>query len=161
MKPEPEIDATLHLIGSIQPPSGLERRVLGRLYAPRRGTAAVHFVSAAAIAASVAIAAVSLAPPLRDLRKGSAAAPAHLVPRAAAPPQGAFGAASAVHLPAVPVRVQPTPVSQGRGRARSASTILPGRRIPLPRGAALPHRVHNHISTVPVTSIRRVASVGP
>ena len=160
MKTQSQIDAALQHLGSAQPPSGLERRVIDRLHAPRRGATAVHFVSAAAIAASMAIAAVALAPSLRDLRGDASAGPVSLLPRAAAHPTGNFGAASAVHLPTVPVRVQPTPLSQGRGRARSARTILPsGAR--LPHGVAVPHRLHSHIAAVPLTSIRSVASLGP
>ena len=170
MKTQSQIDDALSLIGNAQPPSGLERRVLSRLYAPRRGATAIHFVSAAAIAASMAIAAVTLAPALRDLRgesAGPASAVPSLVPRATARPKGDFGAASAVHLPTAPVKVQPSPVNQGRGHARSARTIAAGSpRAHMPHGVAVPRRIRTRISPVPVasivpaTSIQRVASAG-
>ncbi len=171
MKTQSQIDDALSLIGNAQPPSGLERRVLSRLYAPRRGATAIHFVSAAAIAASMAITAVTLAPALRDLRGEFAAGPASavpsLVPRATARPKGDFGAASAVHLPTAPVKVQPSPVNQGRGHARSTRTIAAGSpRARMPHGVAVPRRIRTRISPVPVasvvpaTSIQRVASAG-
>lgn len=172
MKAQSQIDDALRLIGTAEPPSGLERRVLSRLYAPRRGATAIHFVSAAAIAASMAIGVVTLAPALRDQRGESAGGPvspvpASLVPRAAAHPKGDFGAASAVHLPTAPIKVEPTPVSQGRGHARSARAIVAGSpRARLPHGVAVPRRIRTPISPVPGasivsgTSIRRVSSVG-
>lgn len=167
MKTQSEIDATLRLLGSAQPPSGLERRVLGRLDARRGGGTTLHFVSAAAIAASVALVAAGLTPSIRELAfHGTVTAPRALAPRAVPHPAGGFGAASAVHLPAAPIPVQPTPVSQGRGRARSDREWTPGSaRVRLPHGVAVPGtvtisqshpgRMQTHLVTIPAGSHAR------
>ena len=164
MKTQTQIDDALRILGSAQPPSGLEQRVLGRLNVRRGGATTIHFISAAAIAASIAVAA-GLVPSFRGLTRGgsSLAAPAYLGRRVAAHPDGAFGAASAVHLPTAPVPVQPTPVSQGRGRARSEREMQGGTpvRVPhgvaVPRGLAIPHgvrtRLRSSASTSPAGSI--------
>jgi hypothetical protein len=157
-----QIDSTLRLIGTAQPPPGLERRVISRLEgsltAQRGGGTSIHFVSAAALAASVVFAAAALAPSLREsaLHPGSSVAPA---PRAAAHSTGSFGAASAVHLPASPVPVQPTPVNQGRGRARSDRALSPGA-VRMPHGVAVPRRItvpeklHPIVPSAPVSSVQ-------
>jgi hypothetical protein len=143
-----EIDETLRRLGSVEPPSGLERRVNLRLKNPRRSfsLSLVQVVSACAVAAGVALSAVALNPAWRSMvfhhhpatqSMPVAAAPA---PRVVAPASGGFGTASAVHIPVEPVPVQPTPVNQGRGRSRSGRAVLPtGAPTPLPRGVAAPH----------------------
>jgi hypothetical protein len=156
-----QIDSTLRLIGTAQPPPGLERRVISRLEegqaaAQRGGSTTIHFVSAAAIAASVVFAAAAFAPSLREfaLHQDSTAIPA---PRGVTHSTGNFGAASAVHLPVSPVQVQPTPVNQGRGRARSDRTLSPGAaRMPhgvaVPRHIAVPEKLHPILATAPASS---------
>jgi hypothetical protein len=141
-----EIDETLRRLGSVEPPSGLERRVNLRLENPRKGfsVSMVRAISACALAAGLALSAVALNPGLRDLvLHHYAAAPSMPVagaPRVIAPSAGGFGTASAVHVPVEPVPVQPTPVNQGRGRSRSGRGVLPnGPQTPLPRGVAAPH----------------------
>jgi hypothetical protein len=146
MKPELQIDATLRVLGTAQPPAGLEGRIHTRLRAPRRTFRMIHSISIAAIAASVAVAAVALSPGLRD----SVLQDLHLHHRLASPalpviahPVSGFGAASAVHVPAAPMPVQPTPVTQGRGHGRSRRTVLRnGTHAPLPRGVAVPAQAH-------------------
>jgi hypothetical protein len=75
--------------------------------------------------------------------------------------RGSFGAASAMHLPGSPLPVRPTPVTQGRGRARSDRALGPG--VPrLPHGVAVPRHIaaspspHAAYRPVPVDSVRTV-----
>ncbi len=143
-----EIDDTLRRLGSVEPPSGLERRINLRLqsstqplFSPFRST---RTIAACALAASVAVSAVALNPALRSLvfhhHANAQSAPLVNAPRVVAPAAGGFGTASAVHVPVEPVPVQPTPVNQGRGRSRSGRAVLPaGNLAPLPRGVAAPH----------------------
>jgi hypothetical protein len=138
-----EIDETLRLLGSAQPPPGLERRVNLRLQSPRSHFSIIQAFFACAVAASVAISAVTLNPALRRLvfrqHSGAQATRAVAAPRVVTPAPGGFGTASAVHVPVEPVPVQPSPVNQGRGRSRSGRTVLPnGTLAPLPRGVAAP-----------------------
>jgi hypothetical protein len=140
MNTQSQIDATLRLIGSAKPPSGLEQRVTARLNAPRRKFTVVHSLSVLAIAASLAIAVLALAPLTREL------APHHtagsLVPRVTVPAKGAFGAASAVRVPTAPLPVPPAPVNHGRGHTRSGRATLPaGSRAPLAAGVAIPRQM--------------------
>jgi hypothetical protein len=147
MSPRSEIDETLLLLGSANPPSGLENRVKLRLEAPRRGflfpVSMFRATAAGALAASIALSAVVLNPGLRNMvfhHAGAKSSPTVNVPRVVVPPSGGFGTASAVHVPVEPVPVQPTPVNQGRGRSRSGRAVLPnGATAPLPRGVAAPH----------------------
>ena len=140
-----EIDDTLRRLGSVEPPSGLERRINLRLQMPRHhfSFSMTRIVAACALAASVAVSAVALNPALRSLvfhHHTSAQSTPAVTPRVVAPAAGGFGTASAVHVPAEPVPVQPTPVNQGRGRSRSGRAVLPaGNLAPLPRGVAAPH----------------------
>ena len=123
---ESQIDAALHLLGKVQPPPGLARRVHARLETPRPKLRAIHFVSAATVAASIAISTFALSPALREpvLRMRSHFSP-NLVSQPAAGltthPVGGFGAASAVHVPTMPMPVAPIPVSQGMGRGHTRS----------------------------------------
>jgi hypothetical protein len=138
-----EIDETLRLLGSAQPPPGLERRVNLRLQSPRSHFSVIQAFFAGAVAASVAISAVALNPTLHRLvfhqHSGPPATRAVAAPRVIAPAPGGFGTASAVHVPVEPVPVQATPVNQGRGRSRSGRAVLPtGTLAPLPRGVAAP-----------------------
>ena len=140
-----EIDDTLRRLGSVEPPTGLERRVNLRLQ-NSRGRFSVRVtrtIATCALAASVALSAVVLNPALRSRVFHHASAPgipAVNTPRVVAPVSGGFGTASAVHVPVEPVPVQPTPVNQGRGRSRSGRAVLPtGNIAPLPRGVAAPH----------------------
>lgn len=141
-----QIDETLRRLGSVEAPSGLERRVNLRLQNPphRFSISTAQALSACAVAASVAVSAVVLDPALHNMvfhRHSSAQnMPAVTTPRVVAPTTGGFGTASAVHVPVEPVPVQPTPVNQGRGRSRSGRTVLPtGAPKPLPRGVAAPN----------------------
>jgi hypothetical protein len=141
-----EIDETLRRLGSVEPPSGLERRVNLRLRTPRRGfsVSMIQAFSACAVAAGVALSAVALNPGLRNMvlhhHAASQSVPVAGAPRVVAPAAGGFGTASAVHVPVEPVPVQPTPVNQGRGRSRSGRAVLPnGAPTSLPRGVAAPH----------------------
>jgi hypothetical protein len=140
-----EIDDTLRRLGSVEPPSGLERRVNLRLQNSRDrfSTRVTRTIATCALAASVALSAVVLNPALRSRVFHHASVPsmpAVNTPRVVAPVSGGFGAASAVHVPVEPVPVQPTPVNQGRGRSRSGRAVLPiGNLAPLPRGVAAPH----------------------
>ncbi len=141
-----EIDETLRRLGSVEPPSGLERRVNLRLQIPRKSfsVSMIQAISACALAAGVALSAVALNPGLRSLvlhhHPAAQSMPVAGAPRVVAPASGGFGTASAVHVPVEPVPVQPTPVNQGRGRSRSGRAVLPnGSQTPLPRGVAAPH----------------------
>ena len=140
-----EIDDTLRRLGSVEPPSGLERRVNLRLQSSRRrfSVTVTRTIAACALAASVALSAVVLNPALRSRafhHASAASMPAANTPRVVAQVSGGFGTASAVHVPVEPVPVQPTPVNQGRGRSRSGRAVLPtGNLAPLPRGVASPH----------------------
>ena len=140
-----EIDETLRQLGSVEPPSGLERRVNRRLQVPRKGFSVltIRALSACAVAAGVALSAVALNPGLRSLvlhqHPAAQTVPVAGAPRVVAPAAGGFGTASAVHVPVEPVPVQPTPVNQGRGRSRSGRSVLAnGTQNPLPRGVAAP-----------------------
>jgi hypothetical protein len=140
-----EIDDTLRRLGSVEPPSGLERRVNLRLQNTRRRFSArvTRSIATCGLAAGVALSAVVLNPALRSRAFHHASAPimpAANAPRVVPPVSGGFGTASAVHVPVEPVPVQPTPVNQGRGRSRSGRAVLPtGNLAPLPRGVAAPH----------------------
>jgi hypothetical protein len=138
-----EIDDTLRRLGSVEPPSGLERRINLRLQAPpnRFSFSMGRTVAGFALAASVAVSAVALNPTLRSLvfHHHASAQSTRAVTSPRAPATGGFGTASAVRVPAEPVPVQATPVNQGRGRARSGRAVLPtGNLAPLPRGVAAP-----------------------
>ena len=139
-----EIDDTLRRLGSVEPPSGLERRINLRLQNSRNRFSArvARTIAACALAASVALSAVVLNPALRSRafhHASAASMPAANTPRVVAPVSGGFGTASAVHVPVEPVPVQPTPVNQGRGRSRSGRAVLPsGAPASLPRGVAAP-----------------------
>jgi hypothetical protein len=147
MSTHSEIDQTLLLLGSANPPSGLENRVKLRLQTPRRGfslsISKFRTVAIGALAASIALSAAVLNPGLRNMvfhHAGGQSSPVVNTPRVAVPLSGGFGTASAVHVPVEPVPVQPTPVNQGRGRSRSGRAVLPnGAPAPLPRGVAAPH----------------------
>jgi hypothetical protein len=141
-----EIDETLRRLGSVEPPSGLERRVQLRLQTPRKGfsVSILQAISACAVAAGVAVSAVALNPTLHNLvfvhHAAAQSNAGSTAPRVVAPAAGGFGTASAVHVPVEPVPVQPTPVNQGRGRSRSGRAVLPnGTPTTLPRGVASPH----------------------
>jgi hypothetical protein len=141
-----EIEDTLHRLGSVEPPSGLERRINLRLQVSRNrfSATATRTIAACALAASVALSAVALNPALRSRlfhpHASAQSTPPVNTPRVAPPGSGGFGTASAVHVPVEPVPVQPTPVNQGRGRSRSGRAVLPtGNLAPLPRGVAAPH----------------------
>jgi hypothetical protein len=141
-----EIDATLHSLGGVQPPSGLERRVHARLETPRRRPR-IHFASAATLAAGIAFSTFALSPALREsvLRVRPGSSPSLLSQPAAgliAHPAGDFGAAAAVRVPTTPIPVAPTPAGQGRGHARSnqpVHTVYPtGPRTSLSHRVAVP-----------------------
>jgi hypothetical protein len=140
-----EIDDTLRRLGSVEPPTGLERRVNLRLQSSRNrfSTRVTRTIATCALAASVALSAVVLNPGLRSRafhHSSTPSMPAANTPRVVSPVSGGFGTASAVHVPVEPVPVQPTPVNQGRGRSRSGRAVLPtGNVAPLPRGVAAPH----------------------
>jgi hypothetical protein len=140
-----EIDDTLRRLGSVEPPTGLERRVNLRLQNSRNrfSVRVTRTIATCALAASVALSAVVLNPALRSSmfhHASTPGTPAVNNPRVVAPVSGGFGTASAVHVPVEPVPVQPTPVNQGRGRSRSRRGVLPtGNIAPLPRGVAAPH----------------------
>jgi hypothetical protein len=143
MSTQSEIDDTLRRLGSVEPPSGLAKRVQLRLQnQPHRFSfSLVNSVAACALAASVGVSAVALSPGLRAVllhHGGNAQSTASgIAPRVVPPAQGGFGTASAVHVPAEPVPVQPSPVNQGRGRSRSGrAVLLNGNQTPLPRGVA-------------------------
>jgi hypothetical protein len=145
MNIQSEIDDTLRRLGTVEPPSGLAKRIHLRLEnKPHRFSfSRVHSIAACALAASVALCTVALNPGLRSLalhhQSGAPSTPAQNAPRVVAPAAGGFGTASAVHVPAEPVPVQPTPVNQGRGRSRSARAMLPNSgQAPLPRGVVAP-----------------------
>lgn len=144
MSIQSEIDETLRRLGSAEPPSGMERRINRRLQIPNSRFSLTRIVAACALAACVALSAIALNPVWRGLVfHGHAHVQSTRTidpPRVATPAPGAFGAASAVHVPDQPVPVQPTPVNQGRGRSRSGRAVLPnGSLAPLPRGVAAPH----------------------
>ncbi len=160
MKTESEIDATLHILGAVQPRPGFEGRVNARLEAPRRRLRTIHFVSVATVAASIAISTFALSPALREsvLRIRSSSSPSLISQPAAgliAHPAGNFGAASAVHVPTMPIPVAPIPVgqSQGRGHTRSnpSGRTVPMRSISSSR-KSLPHRVAAVAANHPATS---------
>ena len=140
-----EIDETLRRLGSVEPPSGLERRVNLRLQNShnRSSIRVTRTIATCGLAASIALSAVVLNPALRSRafhHASTPSMPAANTPRIVAPVSGGFGTASAVHVPVEPVPVQPTPVNQGRGRSRSGRALLPsGNLAPLPRGVAAPH----------------------
>jgi hypothetical protein len=141
-----EIDETLRRLGSVEPPSGLKRRINLRLQNPRKNfsLSLVQAISACALAAGVALSAVALNPAWRSLilhhHPAVQSTPVAGAPRVISPAPGGFGTASAVHVPVEPVPVQPTPINQGRGRSRSGRAVLPtGAPTPLPRGVAAPH----------------------
>lgn len=140
MNTQSQIDATLRLVGNVQPPSGLEHRVNARLKAPRRRFTVIHSLRALAIAASLAIAALALGPFKRELAPHRNAGSPLL--RVTMPAKGAFGAASAVHVPTAPLPVPAAPVNHGRGHTRSGrATLPPGSRVPLAAGVAIPRQM--------------------
>jgi hypothetical protein len=144
MNKKPEIDETLGLLGSVEPPTGLEQRIQLRLrMEPRRPFfSRIRIISSSALAASVALSAAVLNPRVRQFvlhPAGSAQTEPFRGPQVVAPAAGGFGSASAMHVPAEPVAVQPTPVTQGRGRGRAGRAVLPnGSVAPLPRGVVAP-----------------------
>lgn len=145
MNTHSEIDATLRRLGSAEPPPGLARRIEQRLQLPRRGwfLSVPQAIAACAVAASVAVSAVVFQPALRRLvlphPSSAQSVPLVETPRVA-PVTGRFGTASAVHVPAAPVPLQPTPETHERGHGRQARSVLPpGSQTPLPRGVAAPH----------------------
>ena len=99
-----EIDETLRRLGSVEPPSGLERRINLRLQMPRHrfSFSMTRTVAACAVAASVAVSAVALNPALRSLvfhHHTSAQSTPAVTPRVVAPACGrvrhCFGSARA------------------------------------------------------------------
>jgi hypothetical protein len=144
MNTQSEIDDTLGRLGSVEPPSGLAKRVNLRLQNRRArfSFSIVNTIAASALAASVGLSAVALSPGLRNLvfrhHASAQSAPPVNTPRPV-PAAGGFGTASSIHVPAEPVPVQPSPVNQGRGRSRSGRAVLPtGSQTPLPRGVVAP-----------------------
>lgn len=123
MNTEARIDAALRQIARVEPPSELERRVLGRLDEPPRGFPAAYSISAIAIAASLAVAVLVFGPLTAEI--GSRHSSAALALHVSSPAKGAFGAASAVNVPSAPLPLAATPVNQGRGHARTGRAILP------------------------------------
>jgi hypothetical protein len=145
MNIQSEIDDTLRRLGSVEPPSGLAKRVNQRLQNRRArfSFSIVNTIAAGALAASVGLSAVALSPGLRNLlfhhHASAQSAPPVNTPRPVPPAAGGFGTASSIHVPAEPVPVQPSPVNQGRGRSRSGRAVLPnGSQTPLPRGVVAP-----------------------
>jgi hypothetical protein len=143
----PEIDDTLRRLGSVEPPSGLAKRVNLRLQNRRArfsfSILKTRTIAACALAASVGLSAVALNPGLRNMvfhhHTSAQSTPPLNAPRAVPPAVGGFGTASSMHVPAEPVPVQPSPVNQGRGRSRSGRAVLPnGSQTPLPRGVVAP-----------------------
>ena len=136
-----EIDQTLHQLGTVVAPAGLERRIHARLAkAPRRfSLPVIYSVSGGALAAGLAISAVALNPTLHRAVFPAATPAPHVstvAPRVL-PANDGFHSASVVHVPAEPVPLQPSPVNQGRGRSRSGRGMLPEASVaPLPRGVA-------------------------
>ena len=145
MNTQSEIDETLRRLGSVEPPSGLAKRVNLRLQNRRArfSFSIVNTIAAGALAASVGVSAVALSPGLRNLvfrhHASAQSTPPVNPPRPVSPAAGGFGTASSMHVPAEPVPVQPSPVNQGRGRSRSGRAVLPnGSQTPLPRGVVAP-----------------------
>jgi hypothetical protein len=148
MNIQSEIDDTLRRLGSVEPPSGLAKRVNLRLQnQPSRFSFSIlntRIIAACALAASVGLSAVALNPGLRNMvfhhhhTSAQSTPPANTL-RVVPPAAGGFGTASTIHVPAEPVPVQPSPVNQGRGRSRSGRAVLPnGSQTPLPRGVVAP-----------------------
>jgi hypothetical protein len=140
MNIQSEIDETLRRLGSVEPPSGLAGRVNLRLQNP---SPRFSFSILNTLAASVGLSAVALNPGLRNVvfhhHTSAQSSPPANTPRVVPPAAGGFGTASTIHVPAEPVPVQPSPVNQGRGRARSGRAVLPnGSQTPLPRGVVAP-----------------------
>jgi hypothetical protein len=147
MNTQSEIDDTLRRLGSVEPPSGLAKRVNLRLHnqRPRFSFSILNTstIAACALAASVGLSAVALNPGLRNMvfhhHISAQSTPPANTPRPVPPAAGGFGTASSMHVPAEPVPVQPSPVNQGRGRSRSGRAVLPnGSQTPLPRGVVAP-----------------------
>jgi hypothetical protein len=147
MKIQSEIDDTLGRLGSVEPPSGLARRVNRRLQNPRaRSSFSIvntRTIAACGLAASVGLSAIALNPGLRNMvlhhHTSAQSTPSANTLRVVPPATGAFGTASSMHVPAEPVPVQASPVNQGRGRSRSGRAVLPnGSQTPLPRGVVAP-----------------------
>ena len=169
MKTESQIDATLRILGGVQPRPGFERRVNARLEAPRRKPRTIQFVSVATVAASVAISTFALSPALREsvLRIHSSSSPS-LISRPAAAliahPAGNFGAASAVHVPTMPIPVAPIPVGQSQGRGHTRSNPS-GRTVPIRSMSSsrksLPHRVDAVAADHPATSASPQLAIAP
>lgn len=141
MKPEAQIDAALCALGSVSPPPGLERRMIARLALPPRRSwqwvpiPSLRNLAAGALTCVLAAAAIVTSPRIAELARGTPQAAPRAIPRASS----SFGAASAVHVPSVPVAVQPAPLSHGRGRARSQTLLAPGPpQGALPDGVAAP-----------------------
>ena len=146
-----QIDQALERVGSVDVPAGLEARVQQHLQGqgPRFSLSVMRYVSAGALAASVAVSALLFNPTVRTMVFPAHPLPATPVgsgviapvnPPMSGPATGGFGTSSAVHVPSQPVPVQPTPLSQGRGHSRSGRALLPnGALAPLPRGVASPH----------------------
>lgn len=152
VKIDAEIDAALRALGGVQPPAGFAGRVNAHLRPPRRKLRTIHLVSAGALAASIAISILALSPALREPILDVAPSPSlRLAGQPAAGlvahPAGNFGAASAVHVPIVPMPVVPIPVgqAQGRGHTRSSRPVRPADAgQPADMGGSrrtLPHRV--------------------
>ena len=90
MSTHSEIDDTLRRLGSVEPLSGLERRINLRLQMPRNhfSFSMTRIVAACALAASVAVSAVALNPALRSLvfhHHTSAQSTPAVTPRVVAP----------------------------------------------------------------------------
>lgn len=162
MDSESRIDAALRQIAVAEPPPGLERRVIVRLDEPPRGFTAVYSISAIAIAASLAVAVLAFGPLTAEMgsRHSSAAIALHV----SAPAKGAFGAASAVHVPSAPLPLAATPVNQGRGHARTGRAILPAGNRPRhaagvairsdgPHAVVLGHPTRVTPAMIPATSL--------
>lgn len=135
MKPDRRIDQTLHVLGSAQPPEGMERRIHAHLDAAPRHFPTSYPISLAAVAAGILVLAVVLIPAGRPRQEDSAsqtsvrqAQPAgaqdparDLEQQIMARPRDSFGTASSIHVPNSPITLAPAPVGQQRGHTRSAA----------------------------------------
>ena len=141
-----EIDETLRRLGSVEPPSGLERRVNLRLQIPRKSfsISMIQAISACAVAAGVALSAVALNPALRSLvlhhHPAAQSVPVAGAPRVVAPAPGGSGLLRQCTCPWSRFRYSPRPLTRVAGGPDRAGRVLPnGTPTPLPRGVAAPH----------------------
>lgn len=157
MKPGADIDSALRTLGTARPPAGMERRIHARLdHAPHR-TGAHLPIAAAVIAAGVLVTVITLSPSdnsrsgnrvdhtsAENYTRGTgqqmpSSTPVQEMERQIlAKPHGAFGAASAIHVPDTPLTIRPaaagrqhnlstprTPTSQRIHRNRSSAPEAP------------------------------------